>query len=176
MSRNNGVTWSKIPFGPEDVPVRSVQTNSEGMAIRTAASRGMVYSDDGGETWAWHDLDLQSGGELRLIWQGDTLMEFSPSGVFSSGDAGRTWMKVQQGLPGAQPADAAFAGSRWFISMQSGGIYQSLDGGNTWTRMRTGEAGADGAGDQFPVLATSADAARLYMGSSNDGVFVMDLR
>ncbi len=176
MSRNNGVTWSKIPFGPEDVPVRSVQTNSEGMAIRTAASRGMVYSDDGGETWVWHDLDPQSGGVLRLIWEGDNLLAFSPGGVFSSGDAGRTWMKVQQGLPGAQPADAAFAGSRWFISMQSGGIYQSLDGGNTWTRMRTGEAGADGAGDQFPVMATSADAARLYMGSSNDGVFLMDLR
>jgi photosystem II stability/assembly factor-like uncharacterized protein len=176
VSKNNGASWAKLPFGPEDVPVRSVETNADGTAIRVASSRGMVYSNDGGQTWTWHDLGLQSGGVLRLIWQSDTLLAFSPSGVFSSGDIGRTWLKVEQGLPGGQPADAAFAGSRWFVSMQSGGIFQSLDAGDSWTRVRTGEGGADGAGDQFPVLTASPDGAHLYLGSANDGVFLLDLR
>ncbi len=176
FSKNNGGSWTKIPFGPEDVPVRSVQTDDAGMSIRVASSRGMVYSDDGGDTWTWHDLDLHSGGVLRLVWQGDTLLAFSPSGVFSSHDGGRTWASVQQGLPGGQPADAVLAGSRWTVSMQSGGVYQSLDAGGSWTRVQTGEAGAGGAGDLFPVLTLSPDGAHLYLGSANDGVFMMDLR
>lgn len=176
VSKNNGATWSKIPFGPEDVPVRSVQANADGTAIRVASSRGMVYSDDAGQTWTWHDLGLQSGGVLRLIWRDDTLLAFSPSGVFSSRDRGRNWAKVEQGLPGSQPADAAFAGSRWLVSMRSGGVYQSSDAGNSWTRVRTGERGADGAGDDFPVLTASPDGGQLYLGSANDGIFVMDLR
>jgi photosystem II stability/assembly factor-like uncharacterized protein len=173
-SSNEGATWMKIPFGPSDLPVRSVQTNASGNAIWLAASRGMVYSEDGGKNWTWHDLDLQSGGVLRLIWSADTLLAFSPGGVFDSRDGGRNWKLVQQGLPKGQAADASIGATRWLISMQAGGIFESHDQGGSWARLGTREAGVDGIGDQFPVVTAAADGTRVYAGTANDSVVLID--
>jgi hypothetical protein len=173
-SSNEGATWTKIPIGPTDLPVRSVQTNASGNAIWIVSSRGMVLSEDGGKNWTWHDLGLQSGGVLRLIWSADRLFAFSPSGVYESRDIGRSWLKLQQGLPGGQASDASITATRWLISMQGGGIFESLNQGDSWTRLATSEAAVDGIGDQFPVLTGAADETHVYAGTANDSVVLID--
>ncbi len=173
-SSNEGASWTKISFGPTDLPVRSVQTNASGNLIWLASSRGMVYSEDSGKTWTWHDLDLQSGGVLRLIWSADTLVALSPGGAFESRDEGRNWVKLEHGLPSAQPADASISSKRWLISIQSGGIFESVDQGSSWRRLATREAGVDGIGDQFPVITVGADWQHVYAGTANDSVVLID--
>jgi hypothetical protein len=174
MTKDDGATWTKIPFGASDLPVRSVQTNATGTAIWLASSRGIVVSEDGGKNWTWHDLDLQSGGALRLMWSDDTLLAFSPRGLFSSRDGGRTWVKVEHGLPGAQAAAASIKSGRWLISMQSGGIFESRNAGDSWTRLPTREAAVDGSGDLFPVLASAPDGEHVYAGTANDSIVRID--
>ncbi len=173
-TKDDGATWTKIPFGPEDLPVRSVQSNTAGTAIWLASSRGMVASEDGGKNWTWHDLDLRSGGVLRLVWADDTLLAISPRGVFSSRDGGRTWIKLEHGLPGAQASDICLRPGRWLVSMQTGGIFASRDAGESWSRLPTREAAIDGIGDVFPVLSAAPDGAQVYVGTANDSVVRFD--
>jgi photosystem II stability/assembly factor-like uncharacterized protein len=173
-SSNEGITWTKIPIGPAEFPVRSVQTNQSGNAIWIAASRGMVSSEDGGKNWTWHDLDLQAGGVLRVVWADDTIFALSPGGVFASRDGGRNWIKLEHGLPGAQASDASITTTRWLISMKAGGVFESRDRGDSWRRLATREAAVDGSGDQFPVITAATDGSHVYAGTANDSVVLID--
>jgi hypothetical protein len=61
--------------------------------------------------------------------------------------------------------------------MQAPGLYISRDEGATWVRVKSSAAGvARHAGDaQFPVLVAIGAAERIYAGSSNDDLYVLDL-
>jgi hypothetical protein len=58
--------------------------------------------------------------------------------------------------------------------MKSGGIFESRDQGGTWNRLATREAGIDGSGDQFPVVTSTEDGSRVYVGTANDSVVSID--
>ncbi len=68
VSHDSGSSWTELPFGPAALPVASVRASSDGARIRLVSSGGMVFSEDAGRTWAWHDLPLESGGAMRLEW------------------------------------------------------------------------------------------------------------
>jgi photosystem II stability/assembly factor-like uncharacterized protein len=178
VSRDSGRSWTELAFGPGELPVGSVRASRDGRQIRLVSSGGMVFSEDAGRTWAWHDLPLESGGATRLEWTSDNiLLAAARTGLYISRDAGISWTKAQAGLPGGLADGLLTAPDFWLVSVQSAGLYISRDKGATWARVKRSGAGvATHAGDaQFPVLVAIGAAERIYAGSSNDDLYVLDL-
>jgi photosystem II stability/assembly factor-like uncharacterized protein len=142
----------------------------------------MIFSEDAGRTWTWHDLPLESGGAIRLEWARDNLLlAVARSGLYISRDAGNTWTKAQAGLPGGVADGLLTRPDLWLVSVQAAGLYISRDEGATWTRVKHSASlgttvGAARASDgPFPVLVAVGAAERIYAGSANDGLYVLDL-
>jgi photosystem II stability/assembly factor-like uncharacterized protein len=178
VSRDSGRSWTELPFGPGELPVRSVQASRDGQQIRLVSSGGMVFSEDAGRTWAWRDLPLESGGAVRVEWPRDNiLLAAARTGLYISRDAGSTWTKAQAGLPGGLADGLLTRADFWLVSMQAAGLYISRDEGATWARVKRGGSGIAGraADGQFPVLVAVGEAGLIYAGSANDGLYVLDL-
>jgi len=177
VSHDSGRKWAELPFGPGELPVASVRASSDAREIRLVSSGGMIFSEDAGHTWAWHDLPLESGGAMRLEWTSDnTLLAVARTGLYISRDAGNSWSKAQAGLPGGLADALLTQPDFWLVSVQAAGLYISRDEGLTWTRVRQGvTVGTARASDgQFPVLVAVGAANRIYAGSANDGLYVLD--
>ncbi len=178
VSHDSGRSWTELPFGPGELPVRSVRASRDGQRIRLVSSGGMVFSEDAGRMWAWHDLPLESGGAVRLEWASDNiLLATARTGLYISRDAGITWTKAQAGLP-AGSADGLLTRAGFLAGLDAGaGLYISRDEGATWARVKRGGTGIAGrtARRQFPVLVAIGDAGLIYAGSANDGLYVLDL-
>jgi len=186
VSHDSARSWTELAMGSVELPVGSVRASSDGQRIRLVSSGGMIFSEDAGRTWTWHDLPLESGGAIRLEWTPDNiLLAVARTGLYISRDAGERWTKAQAGLPGGL-ADALLTRSDfWLVSMQAAGLYISRDEGATWSRVKQSEttrtsAGAKGSAARasdgaFPVLVAVGTAGRIYAGSANDGLYVLDL-
>jgi photosystem II stability/assembly factor-like uncharacterized protein len=181
VSHDSGRSWTGLPFGPGELAVGSVRASSDGRKIRLVSSGGMIFSEDAGSTWAWHDLPLASGGAIRLEWTNDnTLLAVARTGLYISRDAGNSWTKAQAGLSGGLADGLLTRPDFWLVSMQAAGLYISRDEGATWARVKrtttlSATAGAARASDgRFPVLVAVGAAERIYAGSANDGLYVLD--
>src|SRR6202044_1442238 len=125
-------TWIALRFGPGELPVQSVGASADGRVIRLVSSRGMVFSDDAGRSWSWHDLPLESGGALKLEWsEQSTLFAEARTGLYISRDGATTWNKAGAGLPSARVEELLLSPGLWLVSIQSagesGGLYASSD-------------------------------------------------
>ncbi len=132
-SIDRGVNWTRKPIGPfPSLPAQSVRMSADGERIRIVSQRGLVFSEDGGASWTWHDLPLNSGGALTLQAQpGDenTLIATARAGLYISRDAGKTWQQAASGLPATPVQDFAATGGVYVASMRTGGLYISSDSG-----------------------------------------------
>lgn len=184
QSRDRGTTWTSLRFASGDLPVQSVRVSKDGNAIRIVSSNGMVFSEDAGRSWTWHDLPLDSGGALKLEWADEsTLLAAARRGVYISRDAGATWAKEQAGLPGARVEEMLLRPGLWMISMEpagassgrSGGLYASRDKGFSWSRISsTGLGQSGGPGEsEFPVLAAGASES-IFAGSASEGLYLIE--
>jgi photosystem II stability/assembly factor-like uncharacterized protein len=181
VSHDSGRSWTELRFGPGELPAASVRASRDGREIRLVSSGGMIFSDDAGRTWVWHDLPLESGGAARLEWAPDnTLLAATRTGLYISRDAGTSWIKAQAGLPGGLADALLTRPDFWLVSMQAAGLYISRDEGAIWTRVKRSttlstSAGASRGNDgPFPVLVAVGAAERIYAGSANDGLYVLD--
>ena len=177
VSRDSGRSWADLPFGSAKLAVSSVRASPDGQHIRLVSSGGMIFSEDAGRTWVWHDLPLESGGAVRLEWASDNiLLAAARTGLYISRDAGISWTKAQAGLPGGLADSVLTEQEFWLVSMHAAGLYISRDEGVTWARVkRSGSGIVARVGDaQFPVLVEVGEAQRIYAGSANDGLFVLD--
>jgi photosystem II stability/assembly factor-like uncharacterized protein len=176
-SHDSGNTWTELPFGPGELPVGSVRASNDGRQIRLASSGGMIFSEDAGRTWFWHDLPLESGGAVRLEWTPDNiLLAVGRTGLYISRDAGSSWTKAQAGLPGGLADALLTRPDFWLVSVQAAGLYISRDQGATWTRVkrdgtlgttaRPAAAGVSASDGLFPVLVAVGAAERIYAGSA----------
>ena len=178
VSHDFGRSWASLRFGPGDLPVRSVRASSDGQKIRLASSGGMVFSEDSGNTWTWHDLPIESGGALRLEWTTDkSLLAVTRTGLYISRDAGTRWTKAQAGLPGGLVDGLLTEPDFWLASVQATGLYISRDEGVTWSRVRRKGSGIEErvSDRQFPVLVGVGGNARIYAGSDTDGLYILDV-
>jgi photosystem II stability/assembly factor-like uncharacterized protein len=176
-SRNQGKTWFALRFVPAELPVQSVRVSEDGKAIRIVSSNGMVFSDDAGQSWTWHDLPLASGGALKLEWADQsTLLAEARNGVYISRDAGATWAKQQAGLPGARAEQILIRPGLWLVSLESAGLYESIDRGLSWLRVRTGDGNQKNGPREgrFPVLAADEGSQKVFAGSASEGLYVLE--
>jgi photosystem II stability/assembly factor-like uncharacterized protein len=140
--------------------------------MRVVSLRGLVFSNDGGNTWAWHDLPLNSGGAVALDTQpGDenTLVATARDGLYISRDAGNTWQQAAAGLPSTPVQDFAATGGVFVASMRTGGLYVSSDSGRTWDRV-PGML-ADGF---FTAVAPSNEPGVIFAASATEGLYKVE--
>jgi photosystem II stability/assembly factor-like uncharacterized protein len=171
VSHNRGATWTPLPLGPVNLPTRSVRVSRDGQKLWVVSLRGMVFSLDGGKSWAWRDLPREAGGALRLDTADEqTFLATAASALYISHDAGRTWQEAGRGIPAAPLQGLAIIGKNILASMESGGLFLSRDLGATWERIEG--TLAEGF---FPVVTTTVTADTLYAASSTDSVYAVEV-
>jgi photosystem II stability/assembly factor-like uncharacterized protein len=172
-SRDQGKTWIPLHFALAELPVQSVRASQDGKTIRIVSSHGMVFSDDAGHSWTWHDLPLESGGALKLeLVDESTLLAVAPAGVYISRDAGASWAKEQAGLPGAQAQELLLRPGLWLASMETTGLYLSKDRGVSWSRIENGDGNRSEG--ESPVLAAVGNSQRVLAGSASEGLYLLE--
>ena len=174
VTQDYGVTWNALPFSPGDLAVDSVRVSPDGQKLRIVSSNAMVFSDDAGKSWSWHDLPLDSGGAIRLEFAANkTLLAAARNALYVSRDDGATWQKLQNGLPAARPNDLLIHNGQWLVSMHDRGLFLSQDQGASWSPVK--ETGGTGAYGQLSILAFGVADGLIYAGYSNDGLYTLDL-
>jgi photosystem II stability/assembly factor-like uncharacterized protein len=173
-STDAGISWTPLFFSSLALPVNSVRVSADGDKIRIVSSHAMIFSDDAGHSWKWHDLPLDSYGALRIeIADEATLLVTSPTGLYVSRDGGETWKKSQAGLPASQIQDLLVRPDFWAASIEKGGLYLSRDRGANWTRIKN--PGVPAEPDYFPILEAGVTSDRIYAGSANESLYLLDL-
>ena len=173
ITRDNGITWSAVPFTTGNLAVDLVRVSRDAQKIRLVSSNAMVFSDDAGKSWTWKDLPLDSGGALRLESAANaTLLVAARNGLYVSRDDGASWQRVQNGLPAARPDDLIIREDLWLVSVHLRGLFLSQNRGASWSRMK----GGDDAGPfiQPTILADDSNDGPIYVGSTNDGLYFLD--
>ena len=170
VSRDQGSTWRALPFGVLSLPTRSVRVSPDGRRLWAVSLRGIVYSLDGGTTWAWRDLPVDAGGALHLDAADEsTFFAIGNRALYVSVDSGHTWRKAGNGLPQVPIQQIAIVRGTVFAAVQSGGIYYSRDRGARWDRLEGSLAEAF-----FPAVVASESAATVFAASSTDGLYAVD--
>ena len=174
FTSDNGKAWSALSFSSANLPVNSVRVSSDSQRLRIVSSNAMIFSDDAGRTWKWHDLPLDSGGAIRLEWAADnTLLAAARNGLYISRDDGAGWERFQDGLPAAAADDLLIRPGVWLVSVRDRGLFISRNEGVSWTRVK--ELDGWSADDQFTMLANGMNGEFVYLGSANDGLYILDL-
>lgn len=174
FTTDNGDTWSALSFSSANLPVDSVRMSSDSQKLRIVSSNAMIFSDDAGRAWKWHDLPLDSGGAISLEWtSGNTLLAAARHGLYISRDDGANWEKFQDGLPAAAPDDVLIRPGVWLVSIRDRGLFISRNEGASWTRVE--ELNGWSADDQFTMLPNGMNGEYVYAGSANDGLYILDL-
>jgi photosystem II stability/assembly factor-like uncharacterized protein len=174
VTRDYGVTWKALPFSSGKLAVDSVRVSPNGEKLRIVSSNAMVFSDDAGKSWTWHDLPLDSGGAVRLESDANgTLLAAARNALYVSRDDSVTWQKLQNGLPAAELNDVLIHNDQWLVSMHGRGLFLSQDQGVSWSPVI--EPGGTGAYAQLSILASGVADGLIYAGSSNDGLYALDL-
>ena len=173
VSADRGATWDLKPIGPlTTLPVHSVRVSPDGERIWIVSLRGLVFSTDGGRSWAWHDLPLKSGGAVSLDVDPEdesTMISIAHNGLYVSHDAGNTWLQAASGLPDTPVQGFAIAGPVFLASMSTGGLFVSSDSGRTWVRV-PGTL-ADGF---FPAVTTQSDSSVIFAASATEGLYAVE--
>ncbi len=140
----------------------TVYVAAQGPLWNAGGDRGLYKTVDGGANWEriLHVDDDTGVSEIHLdprdpdtlyavsyqrrrhVW---TLLNGGPgSGVHKSTDGGRTWRKIQKGLPGVElgrigldlaPSDPDVVYAIVEAARDKSGFYRSSDGGENWSRM-----------------------------------------
>jgi photosystem II stability/assembly factor-like uncharacterized protein len=173
-SSDAGKSWTQLSFSSLPLPVDSVRVSPDGAQIRIVSAHGMVFSSDGGRSWKWRDLPLESYGALRLeVADANTLLVSSPSGLYISGDDGVTWSKAQSGLPASAINDVLVRPDFWIVSSEKGGLYISRDRGANWSRIENPSGSAHA--DYFPVIVAAVAADSIYAASATESLYLLQL-
>jgi photosystem II stability/assembly factor-like uncharacterized protein len=170
-STDGGKSWSnlglkesehigRVLVDPRDSDV--VFVAAHGPLWRAGGDRGLYKTTDGGKSWerVLHVDEYTGVNEVvmdprdpdvlfastyqrhRQVW---TLIDGGPgSGIWKSRDGGKTWKKLENGLPkddkgkiglAVSPADPDVVYAIVEAAPTGGGFYRSLDGGGNWEKM-----------------------------------------
>ena len=148
-SDDEGQSWRTLATGPwGSVQALAIHPQRPDNLFM-GTSDGLLWSDDGGETWAEASLDEHpvqvvafDPTDAKTLYAGTY-----GGGVYRSTDGGRTW--AASGLDllsvydlAVTPGHEIYAAARGFLLGQ-GGLYRSSDGGQTWQRLTTEERGLE---------------------------------
>lgn len=207
-SVDGGLSWSnvglrtsehigKIVIDPRDS--NTVYVAAQGPLWRPGGERGLYKTTDGGATWEKIlDISENTGvNEVHLdprnpdtlyasayqrrrhVW---TLINGGPeSALYKSTDAGKTWRKIEKGLPGGDkgriglaisPADPDVIYAIVEAAEGNGGVYRSTDCGESWDKRSSYMSSSPQYYNELVPDPKSVDrvyALDTYLQVSNDG-------
>ncbi len=192
MGLKNSQHIARIVVDPRDPDV--VLVAAQGPLWSAGGDRGVFRSDDGGSTWSkvlgageWTGAtDLVADPSdpdvlYAATWQHQrtvaALMDGGPeSGIYRSTDGGRSWTRLETGLPrdamgkiglavSPQKTDVVYAVIE--LAKRTGGFWRSDDRGESWTKMSKTVSGGTGP-HYYQELYASPHAF--------DRVYLMDVR
>lgn len=190
---------SRIVVHPDDPD--TIWVAAQGPLWSKGGERGLYKSSDGGENWAavlsagpWTgvtDIVIDPRDPDRLYaatWQRQrsvaAYMGGGPeSGLHRSVDGGRTWERLERGLPegpmgkiglaiSPQQPDVLYAAIE--LNRRTGAVYRSSDRGSSWKKMSDTVAGGTGPHYYQELYASPHAFDRIYLADvamqvSNDG-------
>ena len=133
-SADAGDSWQRRGGAPALLPMESIafDPGNPRVVYAGSAGRGVLRSDDGGETLLSTALDR---GDVRAVAadpRAHAIFAASDAGVFRSADRGLTWEPAAK-LPERVLALAwDAAGGRLFAATAGAGLWSSADAGASW--------------------------------------------
>jgi photosystem II stability/assembly factor-like uncharacterized protein len=167
-STNSGVNWTTTIAPVADIV--SVATSSDGSRIMAGNNVGrLLVSTNAGTSWAFINSLGGYISSLKTTPDGANLLAIAGNGrgVFSSKNAGQTW--VLNSLPANSSwlaSTISADGTKMVVVAQKGLLYSSIDSGVTWTSNNIGAF-------FWEDVASSADGNAVFAASSNGGIWGM---
>ncbi len=143
----------------------SVASSADGNKLVAATEAGEILTSvDAGVNWQVRSVPAQRWRKVASSADGNILYatydwNAGNAGVYTSPDAGQTWIEVLSGLTTLTDLSVSADGQKVFAPSEVTYIHTSLDGGQTWSQRDVTSVG------QFPwAVASSAQADRLAFG------------
>ena len=150
--------WPCFSTAVEGMNVAVVCRESES----ASADAKLWISADLGQTWTDRTLGLPESRLRVTRRQGGTLLVGAGSGLFASGDDGRSWDPLHDESWPLRSVHTVLPlpGGRLLVGTDGGGLFESTDGGASWTF-------GVGASDGWSVRAIAAvdgEVSRVFLG------------
>jgi photosystem II stability/assembly factor-like uncharacterized protein len=145
-STDTGKNWTKIT-SLNNAKVRNLAADESSLFAILKDSVFLYRSNDDGDTWEKLDGMLPCSLSQDLVIRDSTIFlvsymggpEVPTGGIFRSLDYGRTWTRINSGLPGdAFISSIATSGNLVFISTLRHKVFLSSDNGDHWDSAGTG--------------------------------------
>jgi len=163
-SLDRGDHWEKV--GPEGVTVRLCIDGS----VVYAMTDSLIYrSLDHGKTWTPY---VEPQIHFFSFFVRDSVIlagSVEGSGMFRSGDSGKSWSRITAGLPADEaPSLFAYADSSYYTAVGDKGVFRSTDNGLHWSALNDG---LPVRGITYPLLNAFLTVGDTLWAAENDGVY-----
>jgi photosystem II stability/assembly factor-like uncharacterized protein len=158
----------------------AVAPNDPQIVYAATGNKGLLKTDDGGQSWSALNLGTPGGSPVVLsvrVHPTDPSHIYAglrEGGLYQSTDAGATWQLASIGMnPEASVSDIVLDPTNpqvMYATDLFSGVYRSDDGGQSWFAMNE-----DLRMRAVNALALTNDSAHLYAATEGEGVFRLDL-
>jgi hypothetical protein len=153
VSTDAGRSWTATGFAVDD-DVHEVHAG-RGDVVFAAAGVGFGVSDDGAETWRWHDDGLHGTYTRAVATTARSLFVSASTGPFTNAaavyraphDCSRAWEQCSEMFPDNIDTAHLVAdrdGETVVFATDDGALHVSNDDGESWVRVETGGGSVSG--------------------------------
>jgi photosystem II stability/assembly factor-like uncharacterized protein len=162
-SDNNGVKWSIINNGLNELCIRSIIP--AGDKICAATINSFYISTNGGKEWILKNSFKGLNDITLLTVNGNNIFAGTRgNGIFVTSDFGENWKAVNKGLTNLYINDIAVQNSIVIAATAGSGMFFSTDSGDNWTQMNNGLLDPN-----VKTIAVKQDL--IFAGTNSKGIF-----
>ncbi len=162
---NAGVSWQVFP-GPLGSTTVGIVARTDRQVFLYGRSR-IVVSDDGGARFRDVAWPRRGAGRIMSLENvGSTLVLRTGLRVFTSTNAGRTWLPIRlAGVQGRVTSASCSGRFACWVTTARGGVYVTTNGGRRWANVSVAAGAYAGRGRTPVVAAQGARGAYLAWGT-----------
>ncbi len=142
-SRDGGKTWAVAAAKNINQLISLTADRQNPNRVYASTPRGIIVSDDGGDSWNVWSEQLQGSVVIALAFNpknaAEALSSSRPLGLTKTKDGGKTWAKTSLSSSEGEVIHLAYDPqdpSRVYALLDEHKLYKSTDGGETWTKLR----------------------------------------